>query len=131
MPIEGLNNAKRNLREFVRAAFETVEPALTAGALIIKNSAQDKAAYKSGTLRRGIHTETVENTRSSVMVAVGPSVGTPYARRIEMGFCGADALGRVYNQPPRPYMRPAYYENKDLIEREVFETLQQLSGRKT
>jgi hypothetical protein len=30
-----------------------------------------------------------------------------YARRVELGFQGADSLGRVYNQPPYPYMQPA------------------------
>lgn len=31
-----------------------------------------------------------------------------YARRLELGFKGSDSLGRVYNQPPYPFMRPAY-----------------------
>lgn len=31
----------------------------------------------------------------------------PYARRLEFGFVGVDSIGRVYNQGPRPYMRPA------------------------
>ncbi len=30
----------------------------------------------------------------------------PYARRIELGFYGADRRGRVYNQPPYPYFFP-------------------------
>lgn len=30
-----------------------------------------------------------------------------YARRIELGFTGTDSLGRFYNQPPYPYLRPA------------------------
>src|SRR5688572_13920218 len=29
------------------------------------------------------------------------------ARRLELGFVGKDALGRVYDQKPRPFMRPA------------------------
>jgi hypothetical protein len=39
---------------------------------------------------------------------VGPTM--IYARRIELGFSGPDSLGRVYHQPPRPYVRPAYEE---------------------
>lgn len=40
-------------------------------------------------------------------VLVYPSGTTaPYARRIELGFVGADSLGRVYNQPPYPYFAP-------------------------
>lgn len=37
------------------------------------------------------------------------TVGTdrPQARRLEYGFVGPDALGRVYNQPPYPHVRPA------------------------
>ncbi|GAA1111316.1 hypothetical protein [Streptomyces javensis] len=37
------------------------------------------------------------------------TVGTfaPQARRLELGFYGADALGRVYAQPPLPHVAPA------------------------
>jgi hypothetical protein len=31
----------------------------------------------------------------------------PYYRRLELGFVGRDSIGRRYNQPPYPYMRPA------------------------
>ena len=34
-------------------------------------------------------------------------VGVAQARRIELGFQGKDSLGRVFNQPPYPYLRPA------------------------
>ncbi|MFZ3475356.1 hypothetical protein ACODT3_42370 [Streptomyces sp. 4.24] len=36
-------------------------------------------------------------------------VGTfaPQARRLELGFYGADSLGRVYAQPPFPHVSPA------------------------
>jgi hypothetical protein len=47
-------------------------------------------------------------------VAGGPValVGTnkPQGRRLEFGFVGADALGRYYNQPPYPHVRPAVDE---------------------
>lgn len=37
-------------------------------------------------------------------------VGTnaPQARRLEYGFQGADRIGRVYNDPPRPHVGPAF-----------------------
>lgn len=38
-----------------------------------------------------------------------------YARRIELGFVGADSLGRVYNQKPQPYLRPALHKNEKAI----------------
>lgn len=31
----------------------------------------------------------------------------PYYRRLELGFRGRDSIGRRYNQPPYPFMRPA------------------------
>jgi hypothetical protein len=39
-------------------------------------------------------------------VTVAPTV--IYSRRLELGFSGADSLGRHYNQPPYPYFGPAY-----------------------
>ena len=44
-------------------------------------------------------------------------VGTnvEYARRLELGFVGADSLGRIYNQLPRPYLRPALHKNEKKI----------------
>lgn len=32
----------------------------------------------------------------------------PYTMRLEYGFVGADSLGRVYNQAPRPHWRPMF-----------------------
>ena len=39
-------------------------------------------------------------------------IGTNEAqgRRLELGFVGPDALGRVYDQPPYPHLGPAYTE---------------------
>ena len=37
-------------------------------------------------------------------VSVAPT--TKYGRRIELGFRGADSLGRRFNQPPYPFMQP-------------------------
>lgn len=44
-------------------------------------------------------------------------VGTnlEYARRVELGFVGTDKLGRVYNQAPRPYLRPALHKCEKTI----------------
>ena len=39
-----------------------------------------------------------------------------YARRIELGFVDVDSLGRKYNQPPYPFLRPALEKNRSKIE---------------
>lgn len=40
----------------------------------------------------------------------------PQAARLELGFVGVDSLGRHYNQPPFPHVRPA----ADLVEGAYF-----------
>lgn len=40
-------------------------------------------------------------------VVVGTNV--KYARRVEHGFYGPDKLGRVYAQPGKPFLYPAYF----------------------
>lgn len=67
--------------------------------------------YKSGTLRRSFFLNTVERGATRCVVAVSTNV--PYAARLEYGFVGKDKLGRIYNQPPRPYIRPAFDEKVD------------------
>ena len=42
--------------------------------------------------------------------AVGSNV--EYARRLELGFVGADKAGRIINQKPRPHLIPAYERNR-------------------
>lgn len=54
-------------------------------------------------------------------------VGTDleYAARVEFGFTGPDSLGRVYNQQPRAYLRPAFDENRAKAVAEVGRVLGQ------
>lgn len=51
----------------------------------------------------------------SIALTIGvltAEVGTskPQGRRLEWGFSGMDALGRVYDQPPYPHFQPAVDE---------------------
>lgn len=54
-------------------------------------------------------------------------VGTnePQGRRLEMGFVGADSLGRVYNQAPLPHVGPAVQE----IEPEFVKAMEEMVDR--
>ena len=85
--------------------------------MLIENDAKRRAPYRTGTLRRSIHSEVSERTADSVSLAIGTNV--EYAARIEFGFSGVDELGRRYNQPPMPYLRPAMDENVGRARREV------------
>jgi len=79
-----------------------------------KNDVQVIIHYKTGTLRRSVHVEVVQE--GTAMVAY---VGTdqPQARRLEKGFVGRDSLGRLYNQAPQPRWRPAFDRNLAKYER--------------
>ena len=93
-----------------------LEAATRAAALPVLNQVRitepegGRTPYKTGTYRRSFHMETVEKSSERCRVEVGTDA--PQARRLEYGFVGADKLGRVYNQAPRPHIRPALDENR-------------------
>lgn len=93
-----------------------LEAATRAAALPVLNQVRitvpegGRTPYKTGTYRRSFHMETVEKSSERCRVEVGTDA--PQAKRLEYGFVGADKLGRVYNQAPRPHIRPALDENR-------------------
>lgn len=91
--------------------------AVKAGGLLIQNAAKEHAPYKTGELRRSIHMEVAESDDAHVVLDIGTDV--PYAPRIEFGFADTDKLGREYHQEARPYLRPAFDENKDAAIAEI------------
>jgi len=61
----------------------------------------------TGTLRRSItHDPITPWGIGGWQTKVGPTV--IYGRRIELGFKGADSLGRVFDAPGYPYFGPAF-----------------------
>ncbi len=99
-------NFMPNVQRAQQAVERGISNALNIAAMEIANEARRRAPYKTGTLRRSI--EVIE--RSPLDVVVHSRV--PYAARIEYGFAGRDRLGRLYNQPAQPYLRPAIEETK-------------------
>jgi hypothetical protein len=93
-----------------------LEGATRAAALPVLNQVRitvpegGRTPYKTGTYRRSFHLETTTKTPTRCTVIVGTD--SPYGRRLEYGFVGRDKLGRVYNQAPRPHLRPALDENR-------------------
>lgn len=85
---------------------DAIHDALVDLGMDIASDARPRAAFKTGTLRRSIQVQ----ERPDGSVFVGSQL--PYAARIEYGFRGTDSRGRAYNQTPRPYMRPAFDENR-------------------
>lgn len=122
----------------------TMVRALVAGGLVIQNDAKRHVPRVSGNLARSIHIgghEELNTEGGSVTQRTSEPVPAPdegsspaiyigtdveYARRIEFGFEGPDALGRTYHQPAQPYMRPAVDTNRSEVAREVGEALRDL-----
>jgi HK97 gp10 family phage protein len=118
---------------------DKLEAAVTSAALLVENDAKDKAPYKTGTLKRSIHHETVEKSAQRVVVAVGTNL--EYAAIHEFGGI-IEAKNGPYlvfrtgdgewhsvtsvQMPARPYLRPALDENKDAIVKEIREALRSL-----
>lgn len=79
----------------------------------------DKAQSVTGTLRRSIHMVGVSSLGAGTWRSqVAPS--TVYARRVELGFHGADSIGRHYDQPGYAYMKPGLDNARDKLPR-IFE----------
>ena len=121
---------------------QTLKRALIAGALLIVNDAKARAPYDTGNLRRSLHVggeggsggleaDTTGKDiggqqvgRDYVEVSVGTNV--EYARRREFGFAGTDSLGRTYNDPATPYLRPAVESQRDAVQQEIVDAARDL-----
>ena len=119
--IEGGAELARKLAALGDAvAGDVLAAAVRSGGLLVEADAKRRAPYRTGTLRRSLHTE-VEASGGKAEASVGTDV--IYAARLEFGFQGKDALGREYHQPPRPYLRPALDENMDAAAQEIGDAL--------
>jgi len=124
MKITGVKELQKNLEKLGDEFTRKLEAATRAGALVVQNDAKQRAPYRTGTLRRSIHTEITSRKYNQVEALVGTDV--EYAQRIEMGFSGVDSLGRRFNQPPNPYLRPALDENQDAVQKEIANVFREL-----
>lgn len=91
--------------------------AVKAGILPIQNEAIVLVAKDTGTLARSIHSAITKHSHLYAECVTGTDV--EYAARIEFGFMQADSLGRHYNQPAQPYMRPAFDTKKKEAENDT------------
>lgn len=127
--LQGLDALSLRVKYLARAAERGLAFGVSEGALLIQEEAKLLVPVDTGNLRDSIHTEVVRDEPAHQELCVVPAVEAAndwgfdpaYARRIEFGFVGPDRLGRVYNQPPQPYMRPAL----DSKRAEVIDTIKQ------
>lgn len=120
--IEGLPELKRKLLDMSEEMRQAkLEAAVLAGGQLIKNEAQVRVPVLTGTLRRSITVQISESNATSASAAIGTNLA--YAARIEFGFNGRDRLGRLYSQPARPYLRPAFDQERENAYREIQDAL--------
>lgn len=142
-----ITEARRALEQLGEIATgRNLEVALVAGALPIMNAAKANAHVITGTLRRSLHigghadlapgfdpsegySDIGGNEVADLTARVFVGTNLVYARREEYGFVGRDSLGRLYNQPPHPYLRPAFDDNEELATREVEDVFALLNAR--
>lgn len=143
--IKGMAELTRRLREIKTAISDDLENAGTKGMLIIEGGAKDKVSVDTGDLRRRIITKTLEKTESSVKIATGTNLeygpyleyGTGiYAENGEgrktpwvykyTGTKGPEGWRFTRGMRAKPFLRPAYDENKERVQEVVREELERV-----
>ncbi len=108
---EGVKEFAAALDRLVVAADVASREVVTKGGRVVEDATKAHMQGRPGPERRSgalMASVAVRNVKS-----VGPGAWssetapeTPYARRIEFGFHGADRLGRFYSNDPLPFLRP-------------------------
>ena len=119
--LKGVDTLSLRTKALIEAARTGLRFGTAEAAQILIEEAKTLVPVDTGHLRDSIHAELVEQDDLHSIVAVKPAYEEPnpygfdpaYARRIEYGFVGPDALGRVYHQAAQAYMRPAWDGKKD------------------
>jgi hypothetical protein len=86
-----------------------MERAVLGGQSVVRGKARGRPGPRAvtGDYNRSIVGESqIEGTHARGMIGTNAAQG----RRLEFGFVGPDALGRVYNQPPFPHFGPSVPE---------------------
>lgn len=114
---EGVREAQAAISRLVARADVAGRTIVTKGGHIIEAAAKQHMDGRpgpnriTGTLSRSVRLLDVSRRALGGWEShTGPTV--VYARRIELGFDGADSLGRVYHQPPYPYLAPGFDDAK-------------------
>lgn len=115
MPVEGVPEFEAALTAMVARVRVGAQKAAQDAAHVVEAAAKGRAPVLTGTLRRSIRSWVSREDVTEVGYAVAPTV--VYARRIELGFKGPDSLGRVYNQQPDPYLKPAVHDSLPRVAR--------------
>lgn len=127
---KGVKEFEHGIEELIGKADVASKAAVTKGGHLIESKAKQNFSGShakgeprsggkypnvvTGSLRRSIHVDSVKRISFGVWQSVtGPSM--IYGRRIDLGFNGADSIGRIYHQPPYPYFTDGFEQAKDQL----------------
>lgn len=111
--VEGAALFAARLESLPAEAFERLVVIVGTYGLLLETAVKRRASgrpgpnVRTGDYRRSWNTRV---TRGADSVTSITGTDRPQAARLEYGFHGTDALGRVYNQPPFPHAGPALDE---------------------
>jgi len=122
---EAVRNSKRNLERFVKSfAVELASEVIQETPVDTGNlrnswyaSQQPENRDIDGLSRNAVSEIAIEAVKFKPGDVFYILNGAAYARRLEYGFSGPDSLGRVYNQPPQPYVRPVANRAQQIADR--------------
>lgn len=125
MPVEGYTNAYEIAADLERLGVQAAVRAIAVvrhHAMLLETRVKANASGRPGpNVITGDYRRSWTTTITPSLGGVRGTVGTnkPQARRLEYGFYGADALGRVYNQQPYPHVAPAVTAIQPGFERDM------------
>lgn len=113
--ITGLDQLHQKFAALQKATqAQVLKNAVFSGSLIFQNSAVQKVPVVTHNLQRSIHVEVAVSKATYAEAQTGTDV--EYAAYVEFG---------TSKQSAKPYLRPAFDENKDRAKNEVAEALRQ------
>lgn len=122
--LTGGSKVQANIRALQSRMKAAEKAAVREGGLVVTRAVKrslDNPAYppvtRTGNLKRSTKILGVEDKGYDVVCYIGSTA--VYAPRIELGYTGVDKLGRAYNQPPYPFLRPAISNNHTEIQAAV------------
>lgn len=114
--IEGDKKLKEKLKKIQKSASNNLEQALLTSALFVERDAKINVPVDTGRLRNSISHETDFNS-TNPSVEVGTNV--EYAKHVEFG---------TSRQSAKPFLFPAYNQNKNKILKELAKAFQKGVG---
>lgn len=117
--IEGVDKLLARLVQKQQQMRKNVVEAVEVSQSLVVTTAKQEHPYTDRTENNtnSIQERPVREEGSEIIGEVG--AGMEYSARLEFGFVGVDSLGRQYNQPALPYMRPALKKNSSRIKKLV------------